>query len=109
MSLKKQEAKALRKQFRESVFARDGHKCVFCPKTENLDAHHITDRHEMPNDGYAIENGITLCPLHHEFAEYWHRTKKTKFVDHFLPDQLYKKIGSSYEKAHQACIALKTE
>lgn len=27
----------------------------------DLDAHHITDRNEMPNGGYVPENGISLC------------------------------------------------
>lgn len=41
----------LRDAFREGVFARDNHKCRICGKSEDvgcqLDAHHITDRHEM--------------------------------------------------------------
>lgn len=32
-----------RTEFRESVFKRDGHKCLFCDATENLDAHHIVE------------------------------------------------------------------
>lgn len=35
----------------------------------------INDRHEMPNGGYAKENGITLCPQHHMAAEKFHMTK----------------------------------
>lgn len=49
----KQKLKRLRKEFRESVFERDGHACVVCGRTETLDAHHITDRKLMPNDGYT--------------------------------------------------------
>lgn len=67
--------KQIRQNFNDSVFKRDKYKCVFCKITENLDASHITDRHEMPNGGYAKENGITLCPQHHMDAEKFHMTK----------------------------------
>ena len=33
-----------RDDFRNSVFERDGHKCLFCDHTEKLDAHHIIER-----------------------------------------------------------------
>ena len=67
--------KQIRQNFNDSVFKRDKYKCVFCKITENLDASQITDRHEMPNGGYAKENGITLCPQHHMDAEKFHMTK----------------------------------
>jgi 5-methylcytosine-specific restriction endonuclease McrA len=67
MSLKK---KAIRATFRESVFTRDKHRCVICGDVNNLDAHHIIDRHNMPNGGYILENGVTLCTIHHLQAEH---------------------------------------
>lgn len=60
-----------RDQFRESVFARDGHKCVFCGKTADqtpegkLDAHHILERRLWSDGGYYLENGATVCEEHH--------------------------------------------
>ena len=48
----------VREDFRNSVFERDGHKCKICGSNDKLDAHHITDRNEMPNGGYVKENGI---------------------------------------------------
>jgi len=105
MKTKKQKLKALRKSFREQVLERDGYCCVFCDIKENLDAHHITNRHNLPLDGYVISNGITLCPVHHLIAE-----KYKMFHDHnveeFLPDNLYKMINSSYEKALSDCVKL---
>ena len=89
----------VRHNFREAVFKRDGYKCVFCDVTEDLDAHHITDRNEMPNGGYVKENGITLCPAHHLDAERYHITGGEDFVEGLHPDDLYAKIGSSYELA----------
>ena len=84
----KQLCKKLRKEFREGVFKRDDHKCKVCGKPAQ-DAHHITDRHYMPNDGYALSNGISLCGGCHIKAE-------TGFI---LAYDLYKLIESSYGKA----------
>lgn len=93
--------KLIRENFRNAVFTRDNFTCVFCNKTENLDAHHITDRNEMPNGGYVIENGITLCDEHHKLAEIYHSSHKKKFAVGFHPINLYQKIGSSYELAYK--------
>ena len=89
----------LRKKFRDAVFERDGYKCVFCKETEKLDAHHITNRTLMPNGGYVKENGITLCPKHHLLAEHYHQSNGDKWYPDMHPEDLYEKIGSSYEDA----------
>lgn len=91
--------KQIRNNFRTAVFKRDGYKCVFCNHTENLDAHHITDRNEMPNGGYVLENGISLCPIHHEDAERFHITGGKEWVPGMHPDELYNVIGSNRELA----------
>lgn len=112
MSAKKKE---VRERFREEVFARDGRSCAICHRNEvKLDAHHIVDRSLMPNGGYVKENGITLCsePFPqddairpgqascHEKAELFHQTGG--WVPGMHPDDLYKLIGSSKEKAVKA-------
>jgi predicted restriction endonuclease len=102
----KAELKKLRTQFREGVFRRDKDKCVFCQKPA-VDAHHITDRSLMPNDGYAIENGISLCGTHHMTAERFHITGGLWWFHGFSPADLYRKIGSSYELALKASRELK--
>lgn len=71
----------------------------------NLDAHHITDRTEMPNGGYVKENGISVCDDCHLKAEEFHSTGTA--VEGFSPDDLYQKIGSSHEKAVTAAEKLK--
>jgi len=91
--------KQMRQNFRDSIFSRDGNKCVICDNSENLDAHHITDRNEMPNGGYVLENGITLCPECHIKAELWHQTGGENFLIGYTPHDLYEKIGSSYKIA----------
>jgi 5-methylcytosine-specific restriction endonuclease McrA len=84
----KQLYKELRKKFRDGVFQRDQYTCRVCGKPA-IDAHHITDRHCMPNDGYALSNGVSLCSDCHIKAE--------KGV---IPSSdLYSLIGSSYGKA----------
>ena len=102
MGTKKQQFKELRRIFREQVFERDNHCCKFCDEKENLDAHHITNRHEMPCDGYVITNGITLCQKHHIMAEMY----ATGDIFSFSPEKLYEKINSSYEKALEDCKKL---
>lgn len=58
-----------RDQFREGVFARDGHKCVMCGSSGPLDAHHIIERRLWPDGGYYLENGASVCEEHHRAAE----------------------------------------
>lgn len=91
--------KLIRHKFRESVFKRDNHTCCFCSKTDDLDAHHITDRTLMPNGGYVKSNGISLCHDHHMMAEKYHISGGKEWHEGMHPDDLYKLIGSSKEKA----------
>lgn len=101
----KAKIKVWRRAFREGVFARDNYACAVCgQKTDDLDAHHITDRNEMPNGGYALENGISLCPECHKKAETFHATGTAE--PGFAPEDLYLKIGSSLEKALAASEGL---
>lgn len=98
--------KELRKAFRAGVLKRDGHKCKKCgivPEDgdEGLDAHHIIDRDEIPNGGYALENGISLCKLTcHYKAEAEHRNEVPE--PGFSRTELFELIGSSREKAIEA-------
>jgi 5-methylcytosine-specific restriction endonuclease McrA len=92
--------KQIRKRFRDAVFARDEYACVGCgfrstPERaeDELDAHHITDRNEMPNGGYVPENGVSLCDSCHAKAESHHRGEPVP--EGFTPSELYLRIGSS--------------
>ena len=93
----------VRERFRESVFERDGNRCRVCGKSDvKLDAHHITDRNELPNGGYVKENGITLCYTEkgcHWKAELYHISNGKDWTEGFHPEDLYKLIGSSKERA----------
>jgi hypothetical protein len=57
-----------RDEFREGVFARDAHKCVYCGN-KGVDAHHILERRLFPDGGYYLDNGVTLCANCHIHAE----------------------------------------
>lgn len=96
--------KLLRIKFREAVMLRDKHKCKVCGRADvKLDAHHITDRHDMPNGGYVKENGIALCDTPngcHFKAEQYHTHGHGE--DGFSPDDLYNLIGSSRVIAEEA-------
>tara|TARA_B100000809_G_scaffold206042_1_gene207996 strand:- start:2248 stop:2565 length:318 start_codon:yes stop_codon:yes gene_type:complete len=91
--------KLIRQKFRDSVLKRDRSRCVFCKATDNIDIHHITDRTLMPAGGYVKENGIALCPLHMAMAEKFDQSDGEASVELFNPAQLYRKVGSSYDKA----------
>lgn len=64
-----------RDDFREGVFKRDGHRCVFCKKAPEdtpegkLDAHHILERRLWADGGYYLDNGATVCEEHHLMCE----------------------------------------
>jgi len=53
-----------RDQFRNVVFERDNHTCVFC-KQPAVDAHHIIERRLWPDSGYYLNNGASVCQFHH--------------------------------------------
>ena len=83
-----------REIFRNGVLKRDKFKCKICgDSVSKLDAHHITDRSEMPDGGYVLENGITLCDKEggcHMKAERYHISSGDKWDAGFHPDDLYK-------------------
>lgn len=91
----------VRQVFRQKVFWRDDDKCKVC-KADAVDAHHITDRTLMPNGGYVKENGISLCSECHIKAEKFHITGGAEWIEGMHPDDLYRLIGSSKEKAIEA-------
>lgn len=107
--------KEIRKKFREVCLDRDKDTCCMCGRKassreealEIFDIHHVTDRSLMPNGGYVLENGITLCkdPCHLK-AEEFHSTG----VSHpgYSPEDLYKKINSTYEMAVEESKKLKS-
>ena len=95
-----QNKKVVRKNFRDSVFKRDGYKCLMCGYKpvgvieEEMDSHHITNRDLMPHGGYVASNGASLCKV----GKNCH-LKAENEEPGFEAEALYAKIGSSYEKA----------
>lgn len=123
--MSKEEKRAVRAAFRNAVFERDKYRCRVCgaygkdrqggdghkkfhaitTTIEELDAHHIVDRHLMPNGGYVAENGISLCSECHEMAEaYWFDEKQRR--EAYEPEKLYELIGSSWDEAIAASESL---
>lgn len=97
-----------RTKIREATFERDGHVCKQCGNpSDEMDAHHITPRKEMPYGGYVLENLVSLCPKCHEGAERYLRDlaqgKRTPFPRHLRPNTLYFMIDSSYDEAYLKC------
>lgn len=104
--------KKIRTKFRKDVFERDKFACVICGKQDKtlinkhdgdyksdiLDAHHITNRNEMPSGGFVKENGVTLCQERcHILAEEY--LQGISQIEEYSPESLYKKIGSTKEEA----------
>ncbi len=92
-----------RDAFREAVFARDRHTCVFCSAGAK-DAHHILERRLFADGGYYLNNGASVCETHHMACEMTTldvetvraRCGITKPVipDHLYADQPYDKWGN---------------
>lgn len=57
-----------RENFRNQVFKRDHHTCVFCDKLAQ-DAHHILERRLWSDGGYYLDNGASVCEEHHLACE----------------------------------------
>ena len=57
-----------RDEYRERVFARDGHRCVWCDAPA-VDAHHVIERKLWVDGGYYLDNGASLCEPCHLNAE----------------------------------------
>jgi len=58
-----------RDNFRNGVFDRDKHKCVFCGEPA-VDAHHIIERRLWgASYGYFLNNGASVCEEHHLACE----------------------------------------
>lgn len=63
--------------WRLSVLIRDGHKCVRCGATEQLDADHIQPQALYPELRFDVNNGRTLCrPCHRLTPTYGSRVRK---------------------------------
>jgi hypothetical protein len=92
-----------RDAFREGVFARDKHKCVFCSEPAQ-DAHHILERRLWPDGGYYLENGASVCGEHHILCEQTVISveqvrdacgiRQPHVPPHFYPDHQYDKWGN---------------
>jgi len=92
-----------RDAFRDAVFARDHHKCVFCGRpAEN--AHHIIERRLWPDGGYYLANGASVCEEDHLRCEQTLYSVEdvreacgiTSIIvpPHLYPDQPYDKWGN---------------
>ena len=97
--------KDIRKRFRDACFSRDEFCCAKCgfksskeKAEQELDAHHITSRKDMPNGGYVSENGISLCSECHIKAE--------ECRQGYSASELYSIINSNYDKAVKASTKL---
>ena len=94
-----------RDEFRNGVFQRDNHLCVICGNPATA-AHHIVERRLFSDGGYYINNGASLCDLHHWMAESTELSceeiraacgiKSVVLPEHLYPDMRYDKWGNPF-------------
>ena len=106
--------KEIRRKFRDVCLKRDKITCIKCgfkaksmeEALEIFDVHHIFSRKEMPNGGYVLENGITLCKdsCHLKAEEFW---STGTACPGFSVEELYNAINSNYDLAVTASKKLK--
>lgn len=99
-----------RENFREEVFKRDNHKCLFCDNPAK-DAHHIMERRLFIDGGYYLDNGASLCAEHHLLAEKTLLSckeirEKLNISKLILPDHYYKDVD--YDKWGNIILPNKT-
>lgn len=93
-----------RDDFRNSVFERDNHTCVFCDKPA-VDAHHILERRLWgESSGYYLNNGASVCGEDHLMCEMTTISveevreacgiEKPIIPPHLYNDQIYDKWGN---------------
>ncbi|MEJ6002619.1 RNA ligase family protein [Paucibacter soli] len=92
-----------RDAFREGVFKRDNHRCVFCHRVA-VDAHHIIERRLFADGGYYLDNGASVCEEHHLLCEMTTISldqvrqacgiRRVIVPSHLYPDQAYDKWGN---------------
>lgn len=63
----RKEIKLKDKEWQLAVKERDEFKCAICGRTDILHVHHLIPR-EDKLFRWLIENGVTLCPLHHKYS-----------------------------------------
>lgn len=52
-------------RWRKAVFTRDKYTCQHCGDKQNLNAHHVKEWADFPNDRFDVANGLTLCESCH--------------------------------------------
>jgi hypothetical protein len=69
-------------EWREAVLKRDGYKCRFCDETKKLEAHHLIHWLKRKDLRYDVDNGITVCKLHHKQIENHGRPRTNSKCEH---------------------------
>lgn len=52
--------------WKQAVLHRDNYCCRICKTTFNLEVHHINSWASFPEERFILQNGISLCELHHK-------------------------------------------
>lgn len=92
-----------RDEYRKAVFARDKHQCVVCGAPA-IDSHHVVERKLWIDDGYYLDNGVSVCEGCHLRAESTEIScdelrqragiTRVHLPDHFCADDIVDKWGN---------------
>jgi 5-methylcytosine-specific restriction endonuclease McrA len=95
-----------------SVKTRDGYKCAVCGDTNMPNAHHLITR-KVFKYRWNVDNGITLCPKHHEFdvsfsahtapwaLEYWMKDNRPKqYANHVTQRNSIDNVKTEYQEIY---------
>ena len=70
------------KKWRQEVYKRDHFQCQWpgCSSRKKLNAHHIKTWVDYPGLRFIVQNGITLCYLHHKMIKGMEALYETSFL-----------------------------
>ena len=86
--------------FSKKVRGRDK-KCLYCGKTDYLNAHHIYSRNNL-SIRWNLDNGITLCAGHHTFSrEFSAHQTPIEFTEWLVELKGCEFLAELKKKAHQ--------
>lgn len=69
------------KKWAKAVKSRDNYTCIICLRDNiYLHSHHLNSWDTFVEERYNVENGATLCHIHHDmFHQLYKKGKNTKF------------------------------
>jgi hypothetical protein len=65
----------------KKIKERDEYRCVICGSTKKLNSHHILSKFSYKEYSLKLDNGVTLCVVHHIWGKYAVHTNSIFFAE----------------------------